>query len=81
MDERAYNQFRVDYSVVELEEKFKREEAKKATYDLYEMKNLSADELRKGYRVITGLDNDDEFTDEQIYQYLLEALKETDDDQ
>lgn len=27
MDERAYNQFRADYSVAELEEKFKREEA------------------------------------------------------
>lgn len=47
------------------------------TYDLYEIKNLSADKLREGYRAITGLDNDNELTDEQIYQYMLEALKET----
>ena len=45
-------------------------------YDLYEFKNLTANELRKGYREITGLDNDKEFTTEQIYKYLLDAVKE-----
>ena len=46
------------------------------TYDLYEMKGLTAEELRKGYRIITGLDNDNEFTDEEIYEYLIETLYE-----
>ena len=30
MDERAYNQFRADYSVAELEEKFKQEDVSKS---------------------------------------------------
>lgn len=46
------------------------------TYDLYEMKGLTAEELRECYREITGLDNDNEFTDEGIYNYLIEALYE-----
>lgn len=46
------------------------------TYDLYEHKNCTTEELRKVYRIITGLNNDNEFTDEEIYQYLLNALME-----
>ena len=46
------------------------------TYDLYEHKGCTAEELRRVYHVITGLDNDNEFTDEEIYQYLLDALTE-----
>lgn len=49
------------------------------TYDLYEQKGLTSEELRKGYRIITGLDNDDELTDEEIYKYLLDILKENED--
>lgn len=45
-------------------------------YDLYEMKNLTAEEMREGYREITGLDNDGEFTDDELYEYLLDALYE-----
>lgn len=36
----------------------------------------SAKELREGYRVITGLDNDKEFTDTEIFEYMLNALLE-----
>ena len=46
------------------------------TYDLYERKNLTIEQLREGYRVITGLDNDNEFTDGELYEYMLEALAE-----
>ena len=45
-------------------------------YDLYERKGLTIKELRKGYRIITGLNNDKDFTDEELYQYMLEALYE-----
>lgn len=48
----------------------------KKTYDLYEIKGLTAEELREGYREITGLDNDNEFSDEEIYEYLIETLYE-----
>ena len=34
------------------------------------------EDLRKGYRVITGLDNDDEMTDEEIKEYMREAMEE-----
>ena len=33
------------------------------------------EELRIGYRIITGLDNDTEFTDNEIYLYLLEEFE------
>ena len=36
------------------------------------------EDLRKGYRVITGLDNDEEMTDEEIKEYMREAMKEED---
>lgn len=45
------------------------------TYNLYGSE-LTAAELRQGYRIITGLDNDNEFTDSEIYFYLCDALKE-----
>lgn len=50
-------------------------------YDLYEFKNLTAKELREAYETITGLSFDDDIydrplTDEEIYEYLLETLKE-----
>ena len=44
-------------------------------YQLYE-NSYTIEELRIGYRVITGLDNDDEFSDEELYQYMLETMKE-----
>ena len=34
------------------------------------------EDLRKGYRIITGLDNDDEMTDEEIKEYMREATRE-----
>ena len=33
-------------------------------------------ELREGYKTITGLDNGDEMTDKQIYEYMKKALFE-----
>lgn len=42
-------------------------------------KEYSVDELREGYRVITGLDNDDELTDIEICEYMLSALMESED--
>lgn len=50
-------------------------------YDLYEMKGLTIEELREGYRIIIGLDNDEDFTDEELYQYMLEALYEEDEEE
>ena len=35
-------------------------------------------DLREGYRIITGLDNDDEMTDEEVKEYMREAMKEED---
>lgn len=49
---------------------------KEKYYDLYESKNLTSEDLREIYRIITSLDNDKDFTDEQIYDYLYEALKD-----
>ena len=46
------------------------------TYDLYERKNLTIEQLRECYRAITGLNNDNEFTDTEIYNYMLEAFAE-----
>lgn len=51
----------------------------KKTYDLYEDEGLSAEDLRIAYRTITGLDNDNEFTDNEIFKYLLDSLKEEED--
>ena len=45
-------------------------------FDLYEQKGLTEEELRKGYQQITGLDNGEELTAEEIHAYLLDALKE-----
>lgn len=50
-------------------------------YDLFERKGLTAEELRELYREITGLDNDNEFTDEGIYEYLLETLEEDEEEE
>lgn len=44
-------------------------------YDLFESK-YTIKQLREGYREITGLDNDKDMSDEDIYNYMLEALKE-----
>lgn len=33
-------------------------------------------ELRKGYKIITGLDNGKDFTDDEIYEYMKKAIKE-----
>lgn len=51
----------------------------KKIYHLYEDKGLSAEDLRIAYRTITGLDNDNEFTDDEIHKYLLDSLKEDKD--
>lgn len=45
------------------------------SYDLYEMKNLTIEQLREGYRILTGLD-DAEMTNEQVYNYMLDTLYE-----
>ena len=45
------------------------------TYNFYG-NELTADELREGYRIITGLDNDNEMTDSEVYFYMLDAMKE-----
>lgn len=49
------------------------------TYDLYENKGLSAEQLREEYRGLTGMDNDGELSDEEVYEYMLEALHEKGD--
>lgn len=49
---------------------------KSKRFDLYEKKGPTEEELRKGYREITGLDNDQDFTAEEVHAYLLDALKE-----
>lgn len=49
------------------------------TYDLYENKGLSAEQLREEYRGLTGMDNDGELTDDEVYRYMLEALHEKGD--
>ena len=36
-------------------------------------------EIREGYREITGLDNDKDFTDEEIYLYMLEVINDGED--
>lgn len=46
------------------------------TYDLYERKDLTIEQLREGYRAITGLNNDNELTDTEIYNYMLEVFAE-----
>lgn len=33
-------------------------------------------DLREGYRIITGLDNDNEMTDEEVKEYMQETMKE-----
>lgn len=49
-------------------------------YNIYgELYNIN--QLREGYKIITGISYDDEIydrplTDEEIYEYLLDALKE-----
>lgn len=45
--------------------------------NIYEYKNLTPKQLREMYRNITGLTNDEEFTNQEIAKYLLDALQET----
>lgn len=49
-------------------------------YDVYEYKNLTPKQLREIYRTVTGLNNDDEFTNREIAEYLLETLRESEDE-
>lgn len=49
-------------------------------YNIYEYKNLTPKQLREMYRNVTGLNNDDEFTDQEITEYLLETLRESEDE-
>ena len=46
------------------------------TYDIYENKNLTAEDMRKMYAGITGLDNADDFTPEELHAYLVETMSE-----
>ena len=45
-------------------------------YNIYEYKNLTPKQLREIYRNVTGLNNDEEFTNQEIVKYLLDALQE-----
>lgn len=47
----------------------------KILYDLKGSK-YTIDQLREGYREVTGLDNDKSLSDELIYNYMLELAKE-----
>lgn len=48
-------------------------------YNVYEYKNLTPKQLREIYRNVTGLNNDDEFTNQEIAEYLLDTLQESED--
>lgn len=39
-------------------------------------KKMSLEELKKGYELITGCDNVDEFTEEELRTYMAEAMTE-----
>ena len=49
-------------------------------YNVYEYKNLTPKQLREIYRTVTGLNNDDEFTNREIAEYLLDTLQESEDE-
>ena len=49
-------------------------------YNIYEYKNLTSKQLREIYRNITGLNNDEEFTNQEIAEYLLDTLQESEDE-
>lgn len=49
-------------------------------YNVYEYKNLTPKQLREIYRNITGLNHDDEFTNQEIAEYLLDTLQESEDE-
>lgn len=50
-------------------------------YNIYEYKNLTSKQLREIYRNITGLNNDEEFTNQEIAEYLLDTLQESEDEE
>ena len=50
-------------------------------YNVYEYKNLTPKQLREIYRTVTGLNNDDEFTNREIAEYLLDTLQESEEDE
>lgn len=41
-----------------------------------EIKKLGIEQLRKGYKAFTGLDNGNEFTDEELLEYMRVVLRE-----
>lgn len=41
---------------------------------------MDIEELRRGYRIITGLDNDDELSDEEIRKYMKDTIEKDNDD-
>ena len=49
-------------------------------YNIYEYKNLTSKQLREIYRNVTGLNNDEEFTNQEIAEYLLDTLQESEQD-
>ena len=59
-----------------LDNEYKEDDGDKK-YNIYEYKNLTPKQLREIYRNITGLNNDEEFTNQEIVKYLLDALQES----
>lgn len=60
-----------------------RAELENATHDtkyILNGKEYTADELRIGYRITTGLNNDAELTDDEIYSYMLEQFEQDERD-
>ena len=54
------------------------EDFKEITFErLYNLggDNYTIEQLRQGYREITGLDNDKEMSDEEIYNYMVEVFE------
>lgn len=44
-------------------------------YKIYE-NEYTFEEIKEGYKIITGLDNIDEFTEEELVFYVLDAMKD-----
>lgn len=64
------------YTYKDLVEKVREDDSGKK-YNIYEYKNLTPKQLREVYRNVTGLNNDEEFTNQEIAEYLLDTLQET----
>ena len=49
------------------------------TYQIYE-ETCTIEEIKRGYEIITGLDNHDEFTEEELVFYVLNAMKDNEEE-